>query len=279
MMAIRQPIRTLIVSVIAATTIAACTLGDFYLQATLLTVHERNDRFRGDEPYLGVIRWQGVFDTPGSVEVEVFDELVTLGSQVRPGRSVAIPAEIGMVDFGTVGILNQADIDRGDNPGVGGVIYVAMEEDRVGKDVVRATLANIASELESVLVEQLENQAWSTSALPLTLQAVDERLSSTDGNEGCGLLNTRLCRFVRGRLGDDFIGQAALIYVGLEPEAFDALAPQWQAIADLFGSNWPACNDNQIALCAPSTRGRTHSLEFNGEDAQWSLDVFTRFSG
>ena len=260
---------------VTCATIAACTTGYASIRASRLLVVDRNDTLRGDEPYLGAIQWASIYGEPESTRVTVYDALTSLGSQVRPGESRSVPEEVGAAPFGLVSVLSRDDVEReGHSPGIGGVIYVALEEDHGGRSQVRERLHEVAAELEEILVEHVEQETWDRFAVPLTLQAIQEGLS--DGEPGsCGILNSRACRWFRGRLGDDFIGQATLIYVGVDQPYFDVLVPTWRAAAGLSRATWPECGDAVSPVCP--VVGGTHELQLGGGDGEYRLTTTLTF--
>ncbi|WP_437756958.1 hypothetical protein [Sorangium sp. So ce1389] len=272
---------SLALAVVLVAVISACVQGRFTVRAARLTVTERSDRVRGDEPYLGMIRFQSRFGTRGSTDVVVLDELRTLGDQVRPGSSLPIPAEVGEVRFGATAALSRQEIVAdGLQPGLGGVIYVAMEEDHGGKPEVRAVLREAAEQLRTTLVQHVEEESWSDIAFALALYQVRTGLESGAGEvagEGrCGLLDTRVCRFLKSRVGDDFIGHAAIIHVGIEDDYFRELLPSWTETAGLFGEQWPGCDDGSNPVCPVGTRA--HALLLDGAgDGSYRLDLEATF--
>lgn len=261
---------------VVVTTLCACVLGMFSVKASRLTVVGRSDTLRGDEPYLGMIRFRSQFGTPGSTDILVLDELRTLGDQVRPGSSVAIPDDVGDVEVGPASPVSREDADKGIQPGLGGVIYIAMEEDHGGKDAVRNTLRDTAERLRKVLEKHVEQATWSDLALPLALAKADAELASGTGDGRCGLLDTRLCKFFKSRLGDDFIGRAVAIYVDIEDAYFQELLPIWQNVAASVQQQWPGCDDISKPICPIGTRSQVLSLDDPG-DGSYRLSLEATF--
>jgi hypothetical protein len=255
----------------------ACVYGHLTVAASRLTVVSTNDRVRGDEPYFATIRFQAAYGSAGSTVVVVEDSLTTLGSRLRSGESVVPRDTVGRHDFGVLPVLDRADIDQGNAPGVGGVFYLMMEEDHGGKSAVRAAVQARAALLRELLAAHVEQASWGPFALPQSLAAIQEGLVlGEDGaGGGCGLLNTRACRFFRSRLGDDLIGFNGVIYAGISPAYFATLEPGWRALANALGTPWPDCGSAETPICPVATRA--HLLEFQGEDALYRLAVDTTF--
>jgi hypothetical protein len=252
----------------------ACVYGGFTVSATRLTVVKKNDVPRGDEPYLASIRFRSTYGDTGSTHVEVEDSLKTLGSQVRPGHSVSLPSEIGVKTFGTIAALDEADIAEGRSPGMGGVLYVMMEEDHAGKDQVRKTVRARAETLRELLVENVEKVKWSKLALPLSLNAINDGLKKEGGGEACGLMGKPFCGLI-ARIGDDFIASNGVIYVSITQPYFETLEAGWKRAAAVFHQEWPGCGSLDTPVCP--VQSESHLLEFHGKDAFYQLEVEAEF--
>ncbi|WP_437676669.1 hypothetical protein [Sorangium sp. So ce131] len=249
----------------AVAALSACLGGTFSVKATRLTVVERSDTLRGDEPYLGMIRFKSQFGEASSTEVVVHDELRTFGDQVRPGTSVAIPDLVGDISFGAAFSMSRDDVfDDGQQPGVAGVIYVAMDEDHGGKAQVRDDLRETAGRLRSVLVRHVEQVPWIDSALPSALKHVNDELAGSPAYSASS------------RRGDDYIGRAAAVYVGIEDGYFHELLPIWQDVARGLGSQWHGCDDASNPVCPIGTRPQVLTLDGPG-DGSYRLSLEATF--
>jgi hypothetical protein len=175
-------------------------------------------------------------------------------------------------------VLDESDIQQGRSPGVGGVFYVMMEEDHGGKDKVRAEVEARAQRLRELLVQNVEGSKWSSWAVPVSLKAISDELMKAGGvgGGGCGLLNTRACKFFRDRLGDDFIDFNGVVYVGISPSYLATLEPSWRGVASAFGQTWPDCNSPTTPVCPAASD--SHLLEFRGEGAFYRLEVDASFT-
>lgn len=255
----------------------ACTVGTYSVQATRLQVVNKSDIPIGDEPYIGSVRFRSQFGLANSTVVEVEASLNTLGDNVREGSWVNIPAEIGSWDVNTVALMSKADIfEDGRNPGIGGVLYLAMEQDHVGKPQVRDRLNSLAQQITGLLVKHVEGNKWSELAVPLALQRVQEGLTASTGGD-CGLLNTRICRFFTSRIGDDFIGSASVLYVGLEDAYFKELEPKWKAAAAAFGQAWPGCSSTTSPVCSIASRTHVLDLDDPSTDGHYRMELVSTF--
>jgi hypothetical protein len=171
-------------------------------------------------------------------------------------------------DFGTVGLVNKNDVENGvSHPMIAGIIYVAMEEDLVGKDQVSSALKQRATDLQSLLQQHVETGEWFQGlGLGLALQNVSDGLKSTTG--GCGLLDTKLCHWFTGLIGDDLIGQGMSIFVNIDNAYFQEVADK---IA-VFSSEWPLCSDTNTPICPLQNSSFVIDLNAPG-DGHYSLQA------
>lgn len=175
------------------------------IRASQLKVVEANEtraiEGRGDEPYLGAIYVHSIGGIRGSTKVIVLDKLKTLGNNIRQGRtvSIGIDAELGVIDL----------VARRDQFGLMGLFFVAMEEDRRGKDTVRSVLRDTAKRIEECFRVHIEQRRdWFLRSAEIQRDLGD---CVNDDSSGGDLFTGRFIRWLMR--GDDEIGQARLLFL------------------------------------------------------------------
>lgn len=120
----------------------------FEIRPTELTVNRQNEG-GGDDPFLGVLFFRSSIGVPGSTLVEVLDLLSLISEDVTEGVTIPINDSAAMVvrDIGMQG--NIATLIS--------TVFVAIEEDQIGRSVVREKLKEAATRSAFFLAQTAED--------------------------------------------------------------------------------------------------------------------------
>lgn len=243
------------------------------LNPSSLMVRQANEERRGDEPYLGGIYFRSVFNRPGSTKVVALDRLHTLATSVQAHRIIGIDSDAA---------LTVSDFDSTNGIGLIGYVFVALERDKRGKNIVRDKLHEASSRLYQSLrleVEQTEIQINLSAAQ--TLDDVKEALLAAVSSSGefdflaifapiIKLINESLKTVVEwaGRY-DDQIGEpnAVVIISGISQRQYEVLLglfPELNEQVKPFDKKFP------VSIL---TENQTFNLDFSGKGAFYTLRV------
>jgi|GEM_PF-2188917 len=235
-----------------------------------LTVRNRNEERRiegrGDEPYIGGLYFRSIFGKAGTTEVIKLKTLRTLGENVRAGRTIAIPpnANLSATDSGVT--WNELGEAFAHGVQIMGYQFVAMEEDKRGKSVVKNKLDELGDKLETALRTHVESNPIGLLNAEATLDNIERDVLGGSGLSGGASFGTHLENAIRwlGR-ADDLIGQNQLILIGLSEEILRA------QLGDDYN---PTASVNPIA----GLTRRDFNLDFRGSDAHYNIQVRLRNS-
>lgn len=199
---------------------AACR---YEITATRLFILDAQDSDGNDGPYLGVVHFQSTFGEPGSTRVSRVEKRHQLGSSIRQGSSVEVPAESGHYAFEDVAFHVPDRTD--DRVTITGTIYLAMESDDVGWDPVigsgvKAVLNDMVRELEVALEANIARRRYDPLTGTSALASLQDALAAARPESNFLTKVGRALLKIVGQNPDDPMGLGILIQYGLTEEQF-----------------------------------------------------------
>ncbi|MDX1692757.1 MAG: hypothetical protein R3208_03260 [Ketobacteraceae bacterium] len=250
--------------------------GEFSMQPTSLRIVDTDDSGSwfdpADEPYIGIIHFQGFFSNPDSVTVTTNTDLTTLSTSAGEGDIISLISEFSDHSFGSLFTTTSEQLNDGAGIWVAGAIYIGVDHDNPGKGNVRDAIVDIADALEDSLRVHIGGGSWGIlgdgfwEALQNVMADLDE------GNDGGG------SGWFTRMIADDLVGTGIFLHMGIEQDFYDDLLPIWEAVAASEGVEFFGCENGQVSICPMQTTSKVLHLNETDSEGDYRLTVTSTFN-